>query len=1446
MENRILKYILTACVGSLLSFSIVNASRAVTLSSVPLFLNAPVAPIVMLNMSKDHQLFFKAYDDYSDANNDGVLDITYNHAIDYYGYFDSQKCYVYRNNRYEPSRVKVDKYCNDSSAAGEWSGNFLNWATMTRIDTVRKILYGGLRSTDTDSETVLQRAFLPNDAHSFAKYYRGTDLPKLVGISVTDFSDTSAGGLTICNTTVEGGGLSHNSTSAPLMRVIRGNYSLWAANERWQCRWSGEKSANNGNDSSKTGINAHASSPAKPSSNGGDYNVRVKVCAGASLIGGEKCKAYTSSSGVSTLKPIGLLQTYGDNNLIRFGLITGSYAKSKSGGVLRKNVSSMNDEIDLGTGRFLARPSSGGIIDTLNRLTIFGYDFGDGTYLSSAGDNCSWGRASFNNGQCTNWGNPQAEIFQESLNYLAGRAATSAYNVGSDDKIPGLFSPAWTAPVNSANSCAPLNIIQFNASTTSYDGDELSDFGAPTVRTNQVGAGESINGGKFFVGKSGGANDGLCTPKTVENLSAISGTCPDAPRLDGTYKIAGLASYARTTDLLPALAGNQKVKTYGVALSPAVPKLEIPLQQGRKISILPACQNITVGGNCAIVDFKVVSASSTSGKLYVNWEDSEQGGDYDQDMWGVIDYTISGSSISVTTQVMAQSTGDRMGFGYVIGGTETDGFHVHSGINGFSFPVDPNPGVGTGTAGSCLSSGTQGRCDRPNLATTRTYVIGNTAAKLLEQPLYYAAKWGGFEDVNNDGKPNTRDEWDADGDGVPDTYFFATNPAQLEESLAKAFEQVAASASSSASVATNSTRLDTETLIYQARFNSNDWSGQLLAYRVAAGGDISVVAWDTNQPGKIPSPGNRNIVTWSGGAGAQLEWSTLSTAQKAALAEAGVNQTLSTAQVALGQARLNWLKGARDQEQPAGALRKRDYLLGDVVNSDPVFVGTQDYGYGRLPLGTPGADSYAAYVASKSSKTPLLLLGANDGMLHAFNATTGVELFAYMPSKVFGDIAKITKPDYGKVSNPHRYFVDGQIFIGDAYINNSWRTVAIGSYGGGYRGVFALDVTNAGTSTGFRPSDVLFELDDVNWADIGHVMSPGIVGRLPDGTWGAVFGNGYNSQGEQAKLLVINLSDVTDRVAIATATSTTPNGLAGPALLANAQRTLIHAYAGDLAGNLWKFAFTGNNSTTRSNWEIAYRSGNTPVPLFRAKNASDEPQPITSVPELGYNPDGNRLMVFFGTGSYFMPQDVVVPISPATHRVESFYGLVDSGSVISQLSANARSSLVAQTITSEVDVGALSLRKISNSSVNYSNKSGWYLDLVKPSASGAGIRQGERVVSTPILRNGRIIFPTLIPSQDVCSAGGDSWLMELDAWSGGRLAYPVFDVNGDGEINDLDLVNGEPVSGKKSRQGIIKTPAIISAGDIEYKFASGTAGGIDVTVEKGGLNEGRLSWRQLR
>jgi type IV pilus assembly protein PilY1 len=236
-------------------------------TSYPLVSADSAVPLVMIAASNDHQNFFKAYNDYTDIDRDGEVETTYDHSFDYYGYFDSHKCYEDAGDHFEPLNYTADKYC-----AGQWSGNFLNWATMTRIDTIRKILFGGLRTTDTPtdanglSQTILERAYLPNDAHSFAKYYNGADISRL-----TPYSDAE---ITICNTTVSSDPslVSENVPDAPLMRVARGNYSLWASSERWQCRWAEElagmttgeeytKLGTNQNLPDLSGMDAYASSP---------------------------------------------------------------------------------------------------------------------------------------------------------------------------------------------------------------------------------------------------------------------------------------------------------------------------------------------------------------------------------------------------------------------------------------------------------------------------------------------------------------------------------------------------------------------------------------------------------------------------------------------------------------------------------------------------------------------------------------------------------------------------------------------------------------------------------------------------------------------------------------------------------------------------------------------------------------------------------------------------------------------------------------------------------------------------------------------------------------------------------------------------------------------------------------------------------------------------------
>ena len=205
-------------------------------------------------------------------------------------------------------------------------------------------------------------------------------------------------------------------------------------------------------------------------------------------------------------------------------------------------------------------------------------------------------------------------------------------------------------------------------------------------------------------------------------------------------------------------------------------------------------------------------------------------------------------------------------------------------------------------------------------------------------------------------------------------------------------------------------------------------------------------------------------------------------------------------------------------------------------------------------------------------------------------------------------------------------------------------------------------------------------------------------------------------------------------------------------------------------------------------------------------------------------------MIYFGTGKYIESSDATNGIPTQT-----FYGIWDT--LTATQTMVQRSDLVKQTIVSEAN----GQRITSQNAIHWDTKRGWYLDF-KPI--------GERQVSRPILRSGRIIFTTLIPSIEPCGFGGDSWLMEVDAVTGSRLPESPFDLNNDGEFNDDDLVphGGSSelvvVSGLKSSEGILPTPTILNSPKMEFKYASGTKGGIEVFKERPALPPARAAWRQ--
>lgn len=692
-------------------------------------------------------------------------------------------------------------------------------------------------------------------------------------------------------------------------------------------------------------------------------------------------------------------------------------------------------------------------------------------------------------------------------------------------------------------------------------------------------------------------------------------------------------------------------------------------------------------------------------------------------------------------------------------------------------------------------------------------------------------------------------------------YFTATDAASLQAALQQALSSIQLLSSSASAVAVTSGSASSSTTIYQGTFNSSDWRGNLTAFGInpLTGAISTTPLWDAASHTAVdatPTPGTRTIFTINPAAAAGSRGvafatlGSLTTGQQAALNTnaLGIPDPVGTPR---GQDRLDYLRGAITNEAPSGlGFRARPVTkLGDMVNSAPTYVAkpfflysdgleSQPYSQFRNNPLSPGATAGA--------RTPAIYVGANDGMLHAFDAGTGAELFAFVPNAVFPNLSKLTGSGY---NSDHRFFVDGSPTVGDAFFGGVWHTVLAGGLNNGGQSVYALEVTDP---TAFNASKVLWEFTDV---DLGFTYSQPSIIRMANGVWAAVFGNGYNNTADNdndggtandsttghAYLYIVNIATgaLIKKIDTAAGNTANPNGLATPAPVdVNGDFITDFIYAGDLLGNLWKFDVTANNPAS---WGLASNG----APLFAARSSTGAAQPITSQPSVGVTPAGDPI-VLFGTGKLLEPGDIVIPASPP---LESFYGIIDDD----VNSVGGRSSLLRQTVdfAGSLTFGANTVDTRVTSNNTYSTttpEKGWYIDLPI---------DGERQIANSVLRNGRIIFVTVIPKStvaDPCDFGGTGWLMQLNANNGSRLTVTPFDSDGDGTFDNDDLatvtIGGATVTVPVSGRGLNAPPTgptVVPAGDKEFIYTGGgTTGGGSTVGSPGPSITGRQSWRQLQ
>lgn len=567
--------------------------------------------------------------------------------------------------------------------------------------------------------------------------------------------------------------------------------------------------------------------------------------------------------------------------------------------------------------------------------------------------------------------------------------------------------------------------------------------------------------------------------------------------------------------------------------------------------------------------------------------------------------------------------------------------------------------------------------------------------------------------------------------------------------------------------------------VYLSLFNNYYWTGQVQAKNMALVNRKlvvnSVAEWDaaclldggsyddtavsaflrgqcksTNKSvNPNPNYNDRITWTWNGNGGVSMDWGNLSAAQQQALQQTG--EPVTTA-----QARLEYLKGDRSNEQTnvgVGLFRFRRSVMGDVINSSPVWVGYPDSKYENNDFtdrrhGTAGAEksgeSYSTFRSNHRTRSSVVYAGSNDGFMHGFRAGThkadgtidlstsdGHEMLAYMPGSV---LQRITRPesrggsvvnalDFSNTNYAHNYYNDSTVGIGDVFYMGKWHTLLMSGLGAGGNSVYMLDVTEPDSFSKTNANSRVigewsYNAGDSVWKNLGNTYGTPVFGRFHDGSWGAVFGNGWCNTADEANgnctandgpagIYVMTIDQTSGQPSfrfISTnvgGTKAEPNGIAHVTPFdVDGDAIYDYAYAGDVKGNIWRFDLTSND---RNQWATV-----APQKLFTTRAG----QPISTKVVVSKHKKvaDNDVVLTFGTG--IKNNGYLDRKTTYATGVQSLYGLRDrSANTFGTATAVVNDSdqtnpvhLLKQSI-SPVD------NKLSTADIDWSKHSGWFMDL---------------------------------------------------------------------------------------------------------------------------------------
>lgn len=687
-------------------------------------------------------------------------------------------------------------------------------------------------------------------------------------------------------------------------------------------------------------------------------------------------------------------------------------------------------------------------------------------------------------------------------------------------------------------------------------------------------------------------------------------------------------------------------------------------------------------------------------------------------------------------------------------------------------------------------------------------------------------------------------------------FFSVDSPEAMVQAFDDILSRIADRKSTAARPAINSGQVSTDennngtvkTVSYQTSYASDDnWSGDVKRFEKAWSAQNN--AFETSEiwsaKNQVPGWQSRNI-KMAGNTNSGLvdfNWDNAGAANTAGtlanlLSRDPENSNLPDT---LGQRRLEYLRGKRSDE--GSPFRQRSGVLGDFYSSSPAVVSGPRYlvNYSNR---LEGNTAYSTFATSIANRTPRVYVGGNDGMLHGFNALTGVEEFAFVPSAVFHKLNKLTGNNYS-----HEFYVDGSPVVADVYNGTEWRTILVGTLKAGGRSIFALDITTPGSE------ELLWEFDDSSLpADaavkMGYSFSQPTIARLHTGTWTVVFGNGYesanNTNGKAALFIVDAMEGTLLKSLEVEGVNGIANGLSTPKLADyNADGVADYAYAGDLQGNVWRFDLLRNGRsdsapfTTEddgenaiSDFEVAY--GGAPLFSAVANTGTNARQPITSAPSLVLHPTGFGYLVVFGTGKFFETGDKEGDKSIA----QTVYGIWDKQTLGEEASAPniSRSSLQMQEIVTQTTVEAdgttrqglvLSANNVRwQASDSAPAQDGWYLNLRQS--------QGEMVVENMSQLGRTIFFQTLIPNDDPCGDGANNWTYAINPFTGGRTSHNAFDYR---PTTDIGTTNVSAIRQDGEGGGTLSQDS-----DGTYQYCTGQE---CVNVYPDPASLGRQSWRRV-